>query len=129
MDIVIIGQVMSAVDGSPLESAHVWFKDTDIGTTTNKDGFFMLRSPEPQHSVMVSVVGYRRRNIKLNYGKDEMLEIFLREDINLLDEIFVMPGENPAMEIVRELIAHKDENNPEHIVGVRSEERRVGKEC
>ena len=44
--------------------------------------------------------------------------ILLREDINLLDEIFVMPGENPAMERVRELIAHKDKNNPEHIVGV-----------
>ena len=45
--IVVIGQVLSADDASPLEAAHVWFKGTDIGTTTNEDGFFLLRSDEP----------------------------------------------------------------------------------
>ena len=69
-EIVIIGQVMSAVDGEPLEAANVWFKGTDLGTTTNKDGFFMLRSPIPQEKLEISVVGYKRRSIKLDKGKD-----------------------------------------------------------
>ena len=97
--IVVIGQVLSADDASPLEAAHVWFKGTDIGTTTNEDGFFLLRSDEPQRTLEVSVVGYRTREIKLDYGKDQMVEVFMREQNNLIDEIIVIPGENPAIEL------------------------------
>ena len=121
-DIVIIGQVMSAVDGEPLEAANVWFKGTDLGTTTNKDGFFMLRSPIPQEKLEISVVGYKRRSIKLDKGKDQVLQIYLREDVNLLDEVLVMPGENPANEIIREMIAHKKENNPDNLSDIAFEQ-------
>ncbi len=118
--IVVIGQVLSADDATPLEAAHVWFKGTDIGTTTNEDGFFLLRSDVPQRTLEVSVVGYRNREIKLDYGKDQMVEIFMREQANLLDEIILLPGENPALEILRQVDAHRHENNPDNIKGLRT---------
>ena len=121
-DIVVIGQVMSADDGTPLESVNVWFKGTDIGTTTNKDGFFMLRSPIPQNSLEVSIVGYKKRSIKLDKGKDQVLQVYMREDVNLLDEILVMPGDNPANAIVKEVIAHKHLNNPDLISDIAYEQ-------
>lgn len=116
--IVVIGQVLSADDASPLEAAHVWFKGTDIGTTTNEDGFFLLRSDEPQRTLEVSVVGYRTREIKLDYGKDQMVEVFMREQNNLIDEIIVIPGENPAIEILRQVDSRRHENNPANMVNL-----------
>ena len=113
---------MSAVDGIPLESAHVWFKGTDLGTTTNKDGFFMLRSPIPQSTLEVSIVGYKKRAIKLDKGKDQVLQVYMREDVNLLDEILVMPGDNPANELIKKVIAHKEINNPDLISDIAYEQ-------
>ena len=86
-DIVIVGQVLSAEDSQPLEAASVWFKGTNIGCTTNEEGFFMLRSNEPQRALIASVVGYKQRQIKLDYGKDQMIRIYLKEDISILDEV------------------------------------------
>ena len=81
-DIVVVGQVLSAEDLRPLEAASVWFKGTNIGCTTNEEGFFMLRSNEPQRTLIASVVGYKQRQIKLDYGKDQMIRIYLKEDIS-----------------------------------------------
>ena len=90
-DIVVIGQILSAEDSQPLEAVSVWFKGTNIGCTTNEEGFFILRSHEPQRTVIVSVVGYKQRQIKLDYGKDQMLKIYLKEDISILDEVIALP--------------------------------------
>ena len=86
-DIVVVGQVLSAENSEPLQAASVWFKGTNIGCTTNEEGFFMLRSNEPQRTLIASVVGYKQRQIKLDYGKDQMIRIYLKEDISILDEV------------------------------------------
>jgi hypothetical protein len=117
-DIVIIGQVLSADNSQPLEAANVWFKGTNIGCSTNEEGFFMLRSAEPQRTLIASVVGYKQRQIKLDYGKDQMIHIYLREDVSLLDEVIAMPKQDEAILLLKNAYANRHINNPENITNI-----------
>lgn len=117
-DIVVIGQVLSAYDATPLAAANVWFKGTAIGTTTNEEGFFMLRSPKPQRTLVVSVVGYRKRNIQLDYGKDQMVEVLLREESSILDEIVVMARQDDAHRLLGRVRANKTLNDPSNVTNI-----------
>ena len=117
-DIVVVGQVLSAENSQPLEAASVWFKGTNIGCTTNEEGFFMLRSAEPQRTLIASVIGYKQRQIKLDYGKDQMIRIYLREDISLLDEVIAMPKQDEAILLLKNVYANRHINNPENITNI-----------
>lgn len=108
-DIVVIGQVMSA-DSVPLSAANVWFAGTKNGGITNDEGFFYLRSNEPQRSIIVSVVGYRRKTVKLDYGHDQMLNIFLDEDYSPLDAIIVRPDNRDALRIINNVYRHRKDS-------------------
>ena len=117
-DIVVVGQVLSAEDLRPLEAASVWFKGTNIGCTTNEEGFFMLRSNEPQRTLIASVVGYKQRQIKLDYGKDQMIRIYLKEDISILDEVIALPKQDEAILILKKVYENRYINNPENITNI-----------
>lgn len=124
-EIVVIGQVLSAEDASPLAAANVWFAGTKIGTTTNDEGFFLLRSPEPQKALTVSVVGYKKRNIRLDLGKDQMVEVLMQEDASLLDEIIVMPSQDDALLLMQRVRENRHKNNPRNVVNVATTRQRT----
>lgn len=118
-EIVVIGQVLSAEDATPLEAANVWFKGTRIGATTNEEGFFMLRSPEPQKVLTVSIVGYKKRNIRLDYGKDQMVEVLMQEESSVLDEIVVIQkADDEAFALLKRVRENRQRNNPANMVNV-----------
>ena len=108
-DIVVIGQVFSA-DSVPLPSANVWFSGTKNGCTTNEEGFFYLRSNEPQRTLIVSVVGYKRKTVKLDYGRDQMVTIFLDEEFWPIDAMVVRPDNRQALYIINNVYSHHREN-------------------
>lgn len=117
-DIVVVGQVLSAENSEPLQAASVWFKGTNIGCTTNDEGFFMLRSNSPQRTLIVSVVGYKQRQIKLDYGKDQMIRIYLKEDISILDEVIAMPKQDEAIVLLKKVYENRRVNNPENVTNI-----------
>ncbi len=111
-DIIIFGQVVGASDGQPLQAANVWFKNTQIGTATNDEGYFILRANAPQKTLCVSVLGYRRKEIRLT-GSDQVLNIALREERNMLSEVIAVPGENEALPLLKRIRAAAVTNDPE----------------
>lgn len=117
-DIVIVGQVLSAEDSQPLQAASVWFKGTNVGCTTNEEGFFILRSDKPQKALIVSVVGYKQRQIKLDHGKDQMIRIYLREDISILEEVIAMPKQDEAIILLKNVYKNRRKNNPENVTNI-----------
>ena len=108
-DIVVVGKVMNE-DSVGLAAADVWFGGTRLGTSTNEDGIFYLRSPYPQKTLHVSVIGYKSKKIKLNYGHDEMIVVMLEEDVSLLDEIVLLPNNNQAIDIMRGVYENREHN-------------------
>ena len=117
-DIVVVGQVLSAEDSQPLEAASVWFKGTNIGATTNEEGYFMLRSNEPQRTLIASVIGYKQRQIKLDFGKDQMIRIYLKEDISILDEVIALPKQDEAILLLKKVYENRHINNPKNITNI-----------
>ena len=122
-DIVVIGQVMSAETGEALPMVNVWFKGSKTGCITNEEGFFMLRSDKPERQLCVSVIGYRSRTISLEYGKDQMIEIFLKEESTLLDEIVVMPKQDYAIKLLEKARENRHKNNPDNLTEIRGTEK------
>lgn len=111
-EIVLVGQVLSKNDKQALYNASVFFQHSDIGTTTNPEGYFVLRTNSPQSGLVVSMVGYKTKIIPLKPEESKGLEIELTEDNQELPDLLVFPGENPAIELMRKVREARKRNNP-----------------
>ena len=126
-EVIVFGQVLDAANQEPIQAANVWFKGTQIGSSTNEEGYFILRTAEPQKTICVSVLGYKRRELNIARNGDKIMTILLREERNILDEVIVMPGENEALPILRNVLTARDNNNPDNFLNVSTSENQKTK--
>ncbi len=59
--------------------------------------------------------------------KDEVVQIALKEEVNVLNELVVLPGENEALPILEKVRQNKEQNNPDKKTGFatqRTDERK-----
>lgn len=97
----------------PLAFANIIFNDNKfVGTTTDIDGVFFIDKDKVQ-TLTISHLGYETKSINLNAISD--LTISLKKDPISLDEVVLNPNENPAIPIIKKVIANKELNNPENI--------------
>lgn len=114
-DMLIIGKILDKKDASPIPFANVFVKGSKYGTSSNQDGFFLLRLPQVDaHTLVVSVVGYKRKEIKLEATTDQWVDCLLEEESLFLDEIVIFPGENPALALMKRVKENKLRNNPKN---------------
>ncbi len=107
----VTGKVTDASSGDPVPFANIIFKGTTIGTTTDFDGNFTLKTFSPSDSIIASYIGYRHKSKKVLRGVDQVIDFQLAEDVVSLQEIVVMAGENPAFEIMRNVVKNKKDND------------------
>lgn len=89
--ITISGVVKDKESGETLPFANVFIKDTNIGTTTNGDGFFTLFNvPSENSTIQVQYLGYKVETLTLTKEivKDK-ITILLAPDFNKLDEVVI----------------------------------------
>ena len=89
--ITISGVVKDKESGETLPFANVFIKDTNIGTTTNGDGFFTLFNvPSENSTIQVQYLGYKLETLILTKEivKDK-ITILLAPDFNKLDEVVI----------------------------------------
>lgn len=87
----VSGVVKDKESGETLPFANVFVKDTNIGTTTNADGFFTLFDiPSETSTIQVQYLGYKVETLVLTpeMVKDK-ITILLMPDNNQLDEVVV----------------------------------------
>ncbi|HPW90056.1 MAG TPA: DUF5686 family protein [Paludibacteraceae bacterium] len=121
-EVIVFGQVLDAANQEPIQAANVWFKGTQIGSSTNDEGYFLLRTTQPQKTVCISVLGYKRREVNISKNNNQMITILLREEQNVLNEVIVVPGENEALPILRNVLNAKNKNNPDKIINISTSE-------
>lgn len=113
------GVVLDAKTGEPIPFAAVSFKDKNIGSITSYNGTFSIESNFATDILVVSSLGYQTTELNItlfsnNYG----LKIRLRPTQVELEEVEVVTSKkkkyknkgNPAVELIREVIAHRKEN-------------------
>ncbi|RYZ96711.1 MAG: carboxypeptidase-like regulatory domain-containing protein, partial [Sphingobacteriaceae bacterium] len=117
----VSGTVTDAGNKKPLSYVTVSFLGSTIGVTTNEDGKFTIRSVNPQSRLQVSFVGYKTATLALTPGKDQVVNVRLFPESQELSEVTVKGArrpkytnrDNPAVELIRKVIANKEKNQPE----------------
>ena len=108
---VVKGKVTDALSGDPIPFANIIFKGTTSGTTTDFDGNFTAKTSAPADSLVASYMGYTTRTKKVNPGVAQVINFQLEEEVTSLQEIVFDAGENPAFEILRNVVKNKSNND------------------
>lgn len=105
-----INGIVSDSKNKPLPFATITTSDNN-NTITDIDGKFILKSLSGISSFKVSYIGFHSRNITVLEGKT-FYSVLLSEKTDDLKEV-VISNENPALAIIRKVIADKNSNNPQ----------------
>lgn len=108
---LIVGQVLNAIDSQPVADVNIFFKNTGTGVKTNDEGYFLIRTQGNETTLVFSCVGYRRKEIRIKPGKSAGIQVMLQEQSTLLQDVFVVPGSNPAMDLMKKVRERKQEND------------------
>lgn len=118
---IITGKVTDATSGDPIPFANVLFKGSTIGTTTDFEGKFMLKTNAPKDSLLATYIGYKPKTKAIKKGVTQVINFQLVEDVTRLKEIVFVAGENPAFEVLRNTIAHKEDHDKRKLLAYESE--------
>jgi hypothetical protein len=108
---VVVGQVLSGEDKTPIASVNVRFKNFGKGTQTNEEGYFMIRNRGYQTTLLFTAVGYRPYEIKIKRGKSVGIQVELESDDVMLQEIMVMQNNDSALDWIKRVRQHKKQND------------------
>ena len=108
---IVVGEVYDANTGEPLSNVHVYLQGTQLGTTTNAEGLFLLREDlDRSRTMVVSAVGYHTERFKIAPHTQSGIDIALREKVGSLQEVFIVPGDNPALALMDKVRARRAAN-------------------
>lgn len=116
---VIEGTVRDSVTGEVLPYASLMLEGTSAGTRTGDDGRFRLATSVSVNRLQVSYLGYDTRNITVQLGKINRIDIALIPSGVTLSDIVVKPKreryrrkDNPAVRFARQVIDRRESNDP-----------------
>lgn len=110
----IYGSVSDALTQQKLPYANMVFKGSSVGTITDSIGNFYLETNRKFDSLQVSMIGYLAKTVPVSHGVIDEIDFLLIPTSIELGEVEILPGENPAFEILRRVIARKEKNTPEN---------------
>lgn len=108
---VLVGQVFDKYTKNPLVSVDVYVKNSNTAVQTNDEGYFLIRYTGNENTLVFSLIGYQKEQIKFKPGESAGLQVELEEKENYLSEIFVLPGANPADDLMKKVRRKRDSNN------------------
>ncbi|MGB0165955.1 MAG: DUF5686 family protein [Luteibaculum sp.] len=114
---IVKGKVYDSVTNEPLPYVNISFKGTKIGTTSDIDGNYTLKSYYASDSITATFVGYIPLTLGVTKDIEQKIDLPLRAGIELM-EVEVRPdkdAENPAHPIIRKVIENKPINDREKL--------------
>lgn len=105
-----INGIVNDSKNKPLPFATITTSDNN-NTITDVDGKFILSSKSKITSFTVSYIGFNTRVIAVTENK-KYYPVSLSEKTDNLKEVLIS-NENPALAIIRKVIANKNNNNPQ----------------
>lgn len=108
---VVWGKVTEAASGSPIPFANVVFKGTNIGVTTDFEGYYKITTSLPLDTLQFSYMGFVSKWKVIERGKEQNINVQLEEDLVSLPELVFEAGENPAFPILRKVVGQKETND------------------
>ena len=116
------GVVIDGSTGKPMEYIAVYFKNTASGCITNFKGEFFVSDSSGADTLVVEAIGYEKQEIGLSHGTNSGMKISMVPATIELAGAVVRPKkeryrkkDNPAIALMREVIARKDSNRMESL--------------
>ena len=115
------GIVKDSITCEPLPFVSVYFDGSTIGAMTDDNGTFTLQNNQGYTKLAAASLGYDTKFIDLKPGKkNDNLEVLLKPTAFEISEVVVKPKrekytrkDNPAVELIKKVIAHKNDNRIE----------------
>lgn len=112
-EIVITGQVVDKSDQQPIAYARISLLGCKAhSTSTDTEGFFLIRTAERPKAIEVSMLGYKSKIKRLRKGQSVGLQLELEEKSAMLQEMVVYSGSNLAVNIMQHVLQNSTRNNP-----------------
>ena len=120
-DTKVSGVVTDARTKQTLPFVNVFAGDSSVNVTSDDEGKYVLQSSKPFRQIKVSYVGYKPITLTVVAGQEQTLNIRMLPVAQQLSEVVIRSGkkakyhnkDNPAVELIRQVIAHRDQNRPE----------------
>lgn len=111
----IKGRVINDNNDEFIPFANVMLKGTSQGASCDSLGRFQFSTTGRPDTILVSALGYISQQVPLSPLPDQTIIIRLLPNEFILAEVTIRPGENPAFEILRKVVANKPLNNPDEL--------------
>ena len=113
----VSGLITDAATNEPIPYANVFFVGNTsgnvIGTISDFDGNFTLKTSEKVDSISIQVLGYKHYSKKIVPRKKQTINFQLQAASFNLDDVTVMSSRNPAHRILKQVWESKKNFNPE----------------
>jgi hypothetical protein len=111
------GRILDKNTGETLPFATIAVPRSTIGEPTDLDGNFKITIINPPvDSVVVTAMGYRPWKMRLSPSRPtQVLTIEMERTENELKEVVIRPGLDPALKLMRKVVAAKPQNDPEKL--------------
>lgn len=110
--VVIFGEVTDAKTRKALAFVNIFEQGKNNGTYADIDGKFELKVQSLPSTIQFSIIGYKKQQLSITEAnRADMLIRMEPIDIEL-GEVTILPGVNPAEELVKRLLLRRDTLNP-----------------
>ncbi|MEJ0056681.1 MAG: carboxypeptidase-like regulatory domain-containing protein [Bacteroidota bacterium] len=121
---VITGRITDQETKQPIPFANIYVEGSSTGGVSDLQGNYSIQTSRTDiKELKFSYTGYKTVTRKIVIGEQQQINVRLAVDATLLQEIEVKSGKvrerysnrnNPSVDLVREMIAHKEQNRVEH---------------
>ncbi|MCE3279933.1 MAG: hypothetical protein K0S44_2124 [Bacteroidetes bacterium] len=111
----VVGFIKEKGSNEPIPFVHVFFKGTQVGSTSDTSGYFTISIENDkikEDSIVVSSLGYNTVRLSFKRNEKQKIDVEIIPQYYQLNELVVKPGENPAWRVMRMIIANKEKNAP-----------------
>lgn len=75
--------------GEPIQNASILIAGTQIGTTTNNEGLFIITSPNNKNiQLVISSIGFKSKTVKV--GNQVNIDVTLEEEVSGMNDVVVI---------------------------------------
>jgi len=118
---IVSGVITDAQTNQPLPLVSVSFPGTSIGVNSRVDGKYSITTGKTYTQLKFSFVGYKPVIRTIVAGKEQVINVKMQANVQSLATVNIHAGKktryrnknNPAVELIRQVIAHKDSNRME----------------
>jgi len=119
----VSGNVVRSEDQSPMEGVQVFIRgpEVDTGIQTDSAGNYSITFEGIADSIFFVIIGYQLYGASIDTASFQTINAALALQSNSIDEVVVSSKrkryrnkDNPAVELIRQVIQHKEQNRPEH---------------